>query len=206
MTADHIAMAIYICTIMSIPAHVGSRQPAAGAAGDGAPQQLEPPQADAGSSTQRAPVTAESLALALAAATLACALGTWLADRWGAPSLGLGLVSALASALAAAGTQLARRFGSRSRGGGGGAAAVHPFAGAEALGGAGMMVFFASIGSTAGSVSALRGSGWLLVFILLQLRCGGAGRSAVQERVRDALEGSFEWAGCMPLQVAWMSP
>ena len=44
--------------------------------------------------------------------------------------------------------------------------------GAEALGGALMMLFFATIGAAAGSLRSLQGCGWLLLFILLQLRCG----------------------------------
>ena len=35
-----------------------------------------------------------------------------------------------------------------------------------------MMLFFSTIGAAAGSLQALRGCGWLLLFILLQLGCG----------------------------------
>jgi hypothetical protein len=44
-----------------------------------------------------------------------------------------------------------------------------PFAGAGALGTTLMLFFFASIGTAAGSLAALRSSGWLVLFILLQL-------------------------------------
>ena len=54
--------------------------------------------------------------------------------------------------------------------------------GAEALGSALMMLFFATIGAGAGSLSALRGCGWLLAFIAVQLSvhlavCLGLGRA-----------------------------
>lgn len=46
---------------------------------------------------------------------------------------------------------------------------IDGFAGAEALGGALMLLFFATIGAGAGSLSALRGTGWLTAFITIQL-------------------------------------
>lgn len=53
-------------------------------------------------------------------------------------------------------------------------------AGAEALGGAMMLLFFATIGAGAGSLTALRSTGWLTAFIAIQLGvhmaviiCGG---------------------------------
>jgi uncharacterized membrane protein len=54
-------------------------------------------------------------------------------------------------------------------------------AGGEALGGALMMLFFATIGAGAGSLAALRGCWWLLAFIVVQLSvhlavCIGVGR------------------------------
>jgi uncharacterized membrane protein len=54
-------------------------------------------------------------------------------------------------------------------------------AGVEALGGALMMLFFATIGAGAGSLRALQGCWWLLAFILVQLSvhlavCIGVGR------------------------------
>lgn len=42
-------------------------------------------------------------------------------------------------------------------------------AGAEALGGALMLLFFATIGAGAGSLSALWSNGWLTAFIAIQL-------------------------------------
>ena len=169
MTADNCVMALYIFTIMSLPAedHVDSNS-------------------SSGGSSQRlaAPVTAESLGLSVAAAALACTLGTQLAAAAGMPSLGLALMSVLASGLAVLGSRLAARLcsskhSSSSSGGGGGgsgqasqaAPPAAPFAGAEALGGALMMLFFATIGAAAGSLQTLQGCGWLVLFILLQLRC-----------------------------------
>lgn len=168
MTADNCVMAVYIAAIMSIPAE----GPSSGSGSSG------------GSSTQRPAVTAESMALSIAAAALACTLGTQLATAVGMPSLGLAFMAVLASGLAALGARLAARLrrsrgaASSSSGGSSGQAsqaapAAAPFAGAEALGGALMMLFFATIGAAAGSLQALRGSGWLVLFILLQLRCGG---------------------------------
>ena len=75
----------------------------------------------------------------------------------------LAVMALLASLIATAASRLAAAMG---RGGGAGAS---PFRGAERLGGALMMLFFATIGTSAGSVQALSGCGWLLVFIVLQL-------------------------------------
>lgn len=105
-------------------------------------------------------VTAESLAMALAAAAVACALGDRIAAAVGFASSGLAWMALVASALGATGAACAQRWlgGRRTA-----------FAGAEALGGVLMGVFFATIGASAGSLEALAGSGWLLAFILLQL-------------------------------------
>ena len=164
MTADNCVMALYIFTIMSLPA-----------------EDRVDSNSGSGGSSQRlmAPVTAESLGLSIAAAALACTLGTQLAAAAGMPSLGLALMSVLASALAVLGSRLAARLRSSkhsSSSGGSGQASqaappAAPFAGAEALGGALMMLFFATIGAAAGSLQALQGCGWLVLFILLQLRC-----------------------------------
>lgn len=159
MAADNCVMAVYIAAIMSIPAADSS-----GSGGEAG-----------GNSGPRPPagVTAESLALSIAAAALACTLGNRLATAAGAASLGLALMALLASAFAMAGTQLAARLGGRASSSGGTSSTVRPapFAGAEALGGALMMVFFATIGAAAGSLQALHGCGWLALFILVQLRC-----------------------------------
>jgi len=172
MTADNCVMAIYILTIMSIPAE-GGRDSSSGS--------------DGGGSTGHRPaavVTAESMALSIAAAALACTLGTQLAAAVGMPSLGLALMSVLASGLAVLGARLAAGFrsgqvaASSSSSGGCSSAGqacqaappASPFTGAEALGGSLMMLFFATIGAAAGSLQALRGCGWLVLFILLQLR------------------------------------
>ena len=44
-------------------------------------------------------------------------------------------------------------------------------AGSEALGGALMSLFFVTIGAAAGSLSAILSTGWLLLFISIQLAC-----------------------------------
>lgn len=46
---------------------------------------------------------------------------------------------------------------------------TYVIAGAEALGGAMMLLFFATIGAGAGSLTALRSTGWLTAFIAIQL-------------------------------------
>lgn len=46
---------------------------------------------------------------------------------------------------------------------------MYAYAGAEALGGALMLLFFATIGAGAGSLSALAATGWLTGFIGVQL-------------------------------------
>ena len=79
----------------------------------------------------------------------------------------------LASAFGMLASRLLGRGGSSSSS----EAPAAPFAGAEAMGGAFMMLFFATIGASAGSLQALKGAGWLAAFILLQLRsaAGAAG-------------------------------
>ena len=123
---------------------------------------------DGSSSGSRPPVTAESLALSLAAAAAACALGGHLAASIGAASCGLAAMAVVASGFAVLGARLAARLGGSS-GGGEFPPAAAPFAGAEALGGALMMSFFATIGAAAGSVQVLESCGWVVAFILLQL-------------------------------------
>lgn len=120
-------------------------------------------------------VTAESMTLSIAAAALACTLGTQLASAAGQQSMGLAVMAVLASCIAALGGKVAAWFGSRRRRSdtpteAAPAAAPVPFAGAEALGGALMLTFFASIGAAAGSLQSLGSCGWLFLFILLQLR------------------------------------
>ena len=179
MAADNCVMALYIAGIMSIPARSSAPAAACGADASGA------------GPSAPATATAESLGLSIAAAALACTLGTGLAAAAGLSSLGLALMAALAScfamlgsrlaaaaaaarpAAAAAATAAAAAAGPAAAGpAAGAAAAAQPFAGAGALGGAAMMLFFSTIGAAAGSLQALRGCGWLLLFILLQLGCG----------------------------------
>jgi hypothetical protein len=114
-------------------------------------------------------VTAESVALTLAAAALACWLGSSLAAAVGAPSCGLAMMALLASAFATLGSKLLARRSAHASGSASGSTPAAPFAGAEAVGGALMMLFFATIGASAGSLQALRGAGWLVLFILIQL-------------------------------------
>lgn len=168
---------LYIARIMSIPAE--GKKPAAAQHGS----------ASGPGGSIPTPVTGESLALSMAAAALACTLGNHLAAAAGVASSGLAVMAVLSSGLAMLGSRLAAQF-SRTKPQADSAAAaaaaqsppIHsseqppqqgaaPFAGADALGGALMMLFFATIGAAAGSLQALRGSGWLVVFILLQLRC-----------------------------------
>lgn len=172
MTADNCAMALYFLVLMSIPAEQGNPTAAAQPqqqqqqAGSGAAlvagshdttAELSPPQ------PREAAVTAESLSLCLAAAALACCLGNSLATAAGIGSCALAIMALLASLIATASARLAAAVG------GGGGTGASPFRGAERLGGALMMLFFATIGTSAGSLQALRGCGWLLVFIVLQL-------------------------------------
>jgi uncharacterized membrane protein len=155
MTADNCAMAVYLTVLYLIPAAM----PAAAAAALAASRRAPPA------------VTAESLALALAAAALACAAGNAAAAAAGFASGALAFSAAFASGLAALGAAAARRRPSAAADAPpeGGDAAGTPFSGAEALGGALMMLFFATIGAGAGGISALGSSGWLLAFILVQL-------------------------------------
>ena len=148
MTADNIAMAVYLGVLYLIPATMPAAAKLDAAAVGQQPQ----------------PVSAESLALAVAAAALACALGNAAAAAVGFESGGLAFAAVAASALAALGGAVMRRPAGAPR-----PAAAMPFAGAQALGGALMLLFFATIGAAAGSMSALRGSGMLLAFIFIQL-------------------------------------
>jgi hypothetical protein len=187
MAADNCAMAVYILAIMSIPAE--ERRPAAtatvapgsaaepaaarsaGGGGDGA---------STGSGSGRAAVaTAESLALSMAAAALACTLGERIAAGVGLGSSGLAVMALLASSIAVMGSKLPVLLGSGEQQQQQGGRQppqpqqqpAAPFAGAEALGGALMLLFFSTIGAAAGSLQALQGCGWLVLFIFIQLRC-----------------------------------
>ncbi|KAL4457787.1 hypothetical protein ABPG75_012652 [Micractinium tetrahymenae] len=170
MTADNCAMALYFLAIMSIPAEQGN--PAAAVV-----QQQQQQQQASNSTTlalgnehpaaaeegQQPAMTAESVSLSLAAAALACCLGNSMAAAAGIGSCALAVMALLASFIATAASRLAAALG------GGRSAGASPFRGAECLGGAAMMLFFATIGASAGSLQVLGGCGWLLVFIMLQL-------------------------------------
>jgi hypothetical protein len=175
MTADNCVMALYIAAIMSIPAEGSSEQAAPGGISSSSSAQ---PAAAAAS-------TAESIALSIAAAAAACTLGNHLAAAAGFGSSGLAVMALLASGIAMLGSRLSTWAASRrsssgsSSGGAQQQQAMAPFVGAEALGGALMMLFFATIGAAAGSLRSLQGCGWLVLFILLQLRCAAVGLSAV---------------------------
>lgn len=142
MTADNLAMAGYIAVLMSIPAQLSecNREQYTGVASN---DQSTLPEA-----------TAETLGVSLAAGGAACALGDFVSKRVGLESGGLAFTALVASGIATARGFLGRHFS---------------IAGAEALGGALMMLFFVSIGATAGTFSSLAGSGWLLAFIIVQL-------------------------------------
>lgn len=184
MTADNCVMALYIAAIMSIPAEGSSELPGAGGSASISSSSAQPAVAAAS--------TAESMALSIAAAAVACTLGNHLAAAAGFGSSGLAVMALLASGIAMLGSRLAAwaassgsSSSSSSRPSSSSSSAEQqqqpkqqqqvPFVGAEALGGALMMLFFATIGAAAGSLRSLQGCGWLLLFILLQLRCGGMG-------------------------------
>lgn len=108
MTADNIAMAAYLAVLYLLPAKAPDSPSDAAAAGVSEPGQ----------------VTSESLALAVAAAAVACSVGNAAASAVGFSSGGLAFAALAASALAALGAAAGRRF----------LATSSPFAGAEALG------------------------------------------------------------------------
>ncbi|KAK9814234.1 hypothetical protein WJX72_002639 [[Myrmecia] bisecta] len=148
MAADNIAMAAYIAVISTIPvrkeAKAGVVEASAQLAGTGGTP------------------SSETIACALAAAALACALGQWGAAALGYPECGLAIM-AVVSSLIASGTAALTKWTGKA------GPAAKPFAGAEALAGSLMLLFFATIGAGAGSLQALAGTGWLIAFIGVQL-------------------------------------
>eukprot|EP00887_Chlorella_sp_A99_P002860 scaffold6.g2860.t1 len=188
MAADNLAMAVFLAALMAVPASSSAPGDADAAAAvataaDGADAAATAAgQAARGHTAQRqqaATVTAESVALALAAAAAACALGNSLAAAAGFATGGIACTAAIASAFAAFGAAAVRWRPRRQheqggsgrgidaggRGAAGGGATV--FVGAEALGAALMMVFFAAIGAGAGSLASLASCGPLLAFIAI---------------------------------------
>ncbi|DBA66958.1 TPA: hypothetical protein ACH3X2_002071 [Trebouxia sp. C0005] len=195
MAADNIAMAAYLTAIMVIPAKnmidsAHSSSAAAAAAAGGAKSAVEAgshqhhaqaahdvmgdiahgeSSADAAVHAVSASVsttaiaaspTVESIALALAFGVAACAFGEGLAGFVGLSSINLAAMAVVASLFASVGTSINARAGASSS---------SPFTGSEALGGALMLFFFATIGAGAGSLSALWSTGWLTAFIAIQL-------------------------------------
>lgn len=196
MAADNIAMAAYLTAIMVIPAKnmidsAHSPPTVAAAAAGGVRSTVEASShqhqaqaahdvlvgdtvngatsADAAVHTARASVsttaiaaspTVESIALALAFGVAACAFGEGLAGAVGLSSINLAAMAVVASLFASVGTSINARARNSS---------ASPFTGSEALGGALMLLFFATIGAGAGSLSALWSTGWLTAFIAIQL-------------------------------------
>jgi uncharacterized membrane protein len=161
MTADNLAMAAYIAVLMSIPAVL----PAASLESNKATTTDDGNSTNniAGSNTSKK-ITSESVGLALAAAVVACGAGNALSSWVGFSSGGLAFTALIASGVATLAGYLHRKITKSNS-----TAGFSGFKGAEAIGGALMMFFFATIGAAAGSLGALRGSGWLLIFIAIQL-------------------------------------
>ncbi|KAH7618719.1 putative Uncharacterized membrane protein YjcL [Nannochloris sp. 'desiccata'] len=158
MVSDNLAMAAYIAVLMSIPAQLPASLLNLSTDKDN----------EEGNSSNK--VTSESVGLALAAAVVACGAGNALSTWVGFSSGGLAFTALIASGIATLAGYLHRRVIKRTNPRGNeGSGRFSGFNGAEAIGGALMMFFFATIGAAAGSFSALRGSGWLLVFIAIQL-------------------------------------
>lgn len=159
MTADNLAMAMYITVLMSIPATFDTR--------DTIERDAEETELPGGEVCEIC-VRPETVSVSLAAAVLACALGESVATNW--PALqggGLACTAFTASGLGILGARVSRMF----------LKTTHkqmnqetsPFGGAGALGTSLMMVFFATIGAVAGNFTSLLKSGWLLGFIGVQL-------------------------------------
>ncbi|CAK0763327.1 hypothetical protein CVIRNUC_003046 [Coccomyxa viridis] len=145
MAADNIAMACYLAIISFCPAENVPLRTAAN------PAALR----DAG---VKAAVSSESMAMSLAAAMLACCAGLLL-DRLILAGSGLGFAALSASAMASVAGMWTAKQGQPA----------NTFAGAEALGGTLMLLFFVTIGAAAGSPGSLLNCGWLAVFMSVQL-------------------------------------
>lgn len=156
MVADNLAMAAYIAVLMSIPAQL--------------PASLLTTNTNEDSEEGTSKVTSESVGLSIAAGVAACSAGNALSTWIGFSSGGLAFTALIASGVATLAGYVHRNLmKTTSFNGNAGAGRFSGFHGAEAIGGALMMFFFATIGAAAGSLRALRGSGWLLVFIAMQL-------------------------------------
>ena len=183
MTSDNLAMAAYIAVLMSIPA-VYTSTTTYSHASDSKPNEL----GNATTTTAAAAATGESLGLSIAAAAISCAWGNAAACALGFPSGGLAFTALISSGIATA-SGLLMRWRARRRLYSAttditdtiGTTVADPtcmkqtvflFQGAEHLGGALMMMFFATIGAAAGSFSTLFQSPhtiWLLLFIFILL-------------------------------------
>ncbi|KAL0039492.1 hypothetical protein WJX79_010440 [Trebouxia sp. C0005] len=161
MAADNIAMAAYLTAIMVIPAKnmidsAHSSSAAAAAAAGGAKSAVE-----AGSHQHHAQAAHDVMGdIAHGESSADAAVHAGLAGFVGLSSINLAAMAVVASLFASVGTSINARAGASSS---------SPFTGSEALGGALMLFFFATIGAGAGSLSALWSTGWLTAFIAIQL-------------------------------------
>lgn len=184
MTSDNLAMALYIAVLMSLPiprqdldriltsqeeymditpTRDGNRTDAVGASNR--------VHHDKDKEERRMTLTpsSESIGLALTAGLVSCSIGNACASYFGIETGGLAITAVCASLIAACAGFLGQLRWN-------GTAVLFPgsspFQGAEALGGALMMFFFATIGATAGNLQALftqQNILWLFVFISIQL-------------------------------------
>lgn len=158
MTADNLAMALYITVLMAIPAPYEIRQ-------DKKESNLQQTAELPGEEVRIRP---EMVSISFAAALVACALGESVAVRWpGFKGGGLALTACAASGLGILGGWVSRRLNETNSQLN--KPTFSPFGGSGALGTMLMMVFFATIGAVAGNFSSLFKSGWLLGFIAIQL-------------------------------------
>lgn len=154
MTADNIAMACYISVLMALSCRNSCRQfESTSTAGSDV-------------DSMHAPVTSGSVSMALAAAMIVCASGSYISMKISQPSLMLAISSVLASFALPLVRLISATVGritqsNDNRG--------HAFSGATSLAGALMTIFFCTIGAQAGSFKALQGSGILFSFIFVQL-------------------------------------
>lgn len=137
MTADNLAMAVCIAVLMIIPADThpetqeAMRPALHGADRDGAARS-KLVGAGGESGGDRGPVSAESLGLSLAAAALACTLGSVAAAALGFGSGGLAAMAIIATAAAAVGRAVVG-WGRRGSGSGADGQRSTPFRGAHII-------------------------------------------------------------------------
>ncbi|CAM6088334.1 unnamed protein product [Calypogeia fissa] len=147
MAADNLAMAVYFGIIMAIPDDSGKNSLGSAENIDILPEKRTPP-------------SVESLAVSLAAATLACYAGDAMASML--PSTfagsGLALMAVVASLFNALAGRLFRGSGHTN---------IPIFAGSQNLGGSVMLLFFAVVGASTGLKEALAGGWPLPIFIII---------------------------------------